>query len=226
MSNEFDWGSLGESWWTDASTSIGADLRQAKFACCVHRGCSNTEAARQAGYSPGNEEGMRAEGYRVSRSNKVLSLLALANAETGTGPDGTVDKAEAKRILSSLARGSDPAVRIRAIEQLQRMEEQERASAAEEGPIDPIKSVAELCETSPLFAAFIIANNNVRPAPDFILKSFPSAALAAMRGSAFTVSWSRAFVEEIAAKLGIKLDEAQATKDQPQVGNGDVAAYQ
>src|SRR5215510_549618 len=117
---EFDWGKLGEEWWRATGKSAGATERQVKFACAKHRGCSNTESARQAGYS-GDEDSVRQSAYKTFRTNVVQNLLAHAVAESGDGVDGTVDATEAKRILSGLARGADPNVKIRAVEALQKI---------------------------------------------------------------------------------------------------------
>src|SRR5262249_17226352 len=65
---------------------------------------------------------IRQAGHRASKSTAVMNLLALAKAESGEGDDGVVTGAEAKRILSRLARGSDPNIRIKALESLARME--------------------------------------------------------------------------------------------------------
>jgi hypothetical protein len=65
---------------------------------------------------------MRTEGYRLSRTNKINQLLALAAAEAGGGYDGTLSPTEARQILTSLARGSDPLVRIKAIESLGKLD--------------------------------------------------------------------------------------------------------
>src|SRR6516164_9187154 len=54
------------------------------------------------------------------------AALEWAKAETGRGPDGNVTTAEAKQILSRLARGSDPNVRIKSIEALAKIERDER----------------------------------------------------------------------------------------------------
>src|SRR5262245_21154320 len=124
----FDWGPLGEAWWQETATQLGASPLQTRFACSKHRGCSNTEAARQAGYKA-DADGIRSAGYRAMRSNIVERLMAFASSEDG-GYGGEVDRDEAKRILSSLARGSDPRVRISAVEQINKMESQERAELA------------------------------------------------------------------------------------------------
>jgi hypothetical protein len=125
MENDiFDWGQLPSDWWLQTAKEIGADERHAKFAAAKHRGCSNTEAARLSGYGTGGAESTRSEGYRVSRSNKVTQLLALAAAEAGGGYDGSLTRQEAKHILTAMARGSDPQVRIKSIELLGKIDEQ------------------------------------------------------------------------------------------------------
>lgn len=127
MEQDFDWGELGRDWWLKTATEIGASERHAKFAAAKHRGETNTNAARSAGFGGGSEASVRSEGYRLFRSNKVNQLLALASAESGgKGYDGTVTTAEARQILSQLARGSDPQVRIKAIESLNKIESVER----------------------------------------------------------------------------------------------------
>ena len=122
--DDFNWGQLGPAWWADVGKQLGASDRQLRFAACKHRGCSNTQAAKEAGYTSSDPAGLRSTGYRLARSNITERLLALAVAESnGEGYDGSVDAAESKRILSSLARGSDPSIRIRACEALAKMDE-------------------------------------------------------------------------------------------------------
>ncbi len=123
---DFDWGELGREWWLETAHSVGATERHAIFAAVKHRGGTNTDAARSAGFGGGSEASVRSEGYRLARSNKIMRLLALASAEAGGGYDGNVTLAETKQILSTLARGSDPAVRIKALEALNKIDERER----------------------------------------------------------------------------------------------------
>jgi hypothetical protein len=106
--------------------TIGASEKAIKFACCKFMGKSNTESARLAGYGGHAEANVRTEGYRCARSNKVVQLLSLAAAEAGGGIDGSVLPQEAKQILSHLARGSDPNVRIKALEALAKIAEREQ----------------------------------------------------------------------------------------------------
>ena len=80
---------------------------------------------RESGFGTGNDQSTRSEGYRVARSNKVNQLLALAAAEAGGGYDGTLSKPEARSILTAMARGSNPQVRIKSIELLNKLEREE-----------------------------------------------------------------------------------------------------
>ena len=84
-----------------------------------------TGSARAAGYA-GDDTTIRQAGHRAAHSTAVVGLLSMAKAETGKGPDGNVTMTEAKQILSRLARGSDPNVRIKAIESLAKIERDER----------------------------------------------------------------------------------------------------
>jgi hypothetical protein len=170
----FDWGPLGEAWWLETAEQLGASALQTKFACAKHRGCSNTEAARQAGYKA-DGDGIRSAGYRAMRSNLVERLLAFAAGEDG-GYGGEVDRDEAKRILSSLARGSDPRVRISAVEQINKMDAQERAELAVKEPGDCRPVLQELVALSPSIAAAVIAETNApvgSQAHNDMLKSVP-----------------------------------------------------
>jgi hypothetical protein len=138
MENDiFDWGELASEWWLQTAKEIGADVRHAKFAAAKHRNCSNTEAARLSGFGKGGAESTRSEGYRVSRSNKVTQLLALAAAEAGGGYDGTLSRQEARSILTAMARGSDPAIRIKSIEMLAKIEQSEGGTGVNTSKLDP-----------------------------------------------------------------------------------------
>jgi hypothetical protein len=135
MADDFDYGQLTKDWWNETGKTIGASERAIKFSAAKFRGASNTVAAREAGYGGTNESGARSEGYRLYRSNKVTQLLSLAAAEAGGGIDGSVQPQEARQILSHLARGSDPSVRIKALEALAKM--QEREDEAKRGDPEP-----------------------------------------------------------------------------------------
>jgi len=129
MANDdtFDWQPLGREFWIDAGRHLGASGKQVRWAAAKFRNCSNTECCRQSGYTASTDEGLRSTGYRLFRANVIQKLLAFASAEAGgTGPDGSVTRDEARRILSALARGSDPSVKIRAVEQLSKFDEVDR----------------------------------------------------------------------------------------------------
>jgi len=83
-----------------------------------------------------------------------MGLLSMAKAETGKGPDGNVTMDEAKQILSRLARGSDPNVRIKAIESLAKIERDERELEArqQESRTDLHHEIREIAEISPELA--------------------------------------------------------------------------
>jgi hypothetical protein len=87
----------------------------------------------------------------------VGRLLALASG-AGSGYDGSVDRDEARRILSNLARGSDPSIRVRAIEQLSKFDEADRQQqAAKEDP--PLEDVArDVLETHPEYGPVILCD--------------------------------------------------------------------
>jgi hypothetical protein len=133
--SEFDWLPLGEGFWTEAAATCGATALQARFACCRHRGMTATGAAKLAGYTA-DGDGIRQAGSRAAKSTAVMNLLAMAVAEAGGGDDGVVDSAEAKRILSRLARGSDPNVRIKALESLNKLEQNERSTVTEQPSLE------------------------------------------------------------------------------------------
>src|SRR5215472_9118667 len=148
--NEIDFGELGRDWWFEAGANCGASEQQIIFAACRHKGMTATGAARVAGYA-GDDASIRQAGHRAAHSTAVMGLLSMAKAETGQGPDGNVTMTEAKQILSRLARGSDPNVRIKAIESLAKIERDEReleAHQREELP-DIHHEIREIAKISP-----------------------------------------------------------------------------
>jgi hypothetical protein len=128
--DDFDWGQLPYEWWIETGKTVGADIRHLKFAAAKFRKCTNTQAAREAGFGTGNDQSTRSEGYRVARSNKINQLLALAAVEAGGGYDGTLSQQEARSILTAMARGGDPQVRIKSIELLNKLDIQEATANA------------------------------------------------------------------------------------------------
>jgi hypothetical protein len=132
----FIWPEPGESWWMRAGASVGASEKQVRFAAAKRRGCSNTQAARESGFGS-TPASLRAEGWRVSKSPKISQLLALCAAEVGGGFNGDLTQTEAKSILSGMARGSDPNVRIKAIESLGKIQAAEREERSNEDEGDP-----------------------------------------------------------------------------------------
>jgi hypothetical protein len=153
---EFCWDPLGEAFWTEAGATTGATPLQVRFACCRHRGMTAAGSARAAGYS-GDDDSIRQAGSRAAKSTAVMNLLALATAESGGGDDGVVGTGEARRILSRLARGSDPNVRIKALDSLQKIEDRQRADRSkDEGPSDPVETTRQLFACTGIFGAVMV----------------------------------------------------------------------
>jgi hypothetical protein len=123
---EIEWGELGEAWWMEAGAACHATRQQIIFALHRAQGMTATGAARAAKYAGDGTDTIRQAGHRAAHSSAVMGLLSMHKAETGKGPDGNVTMDEAKQILSRLARGSDPNVRIKSIEALAKIEREER----------------------------------------------------------------------------------------------------
>jgi hypothetical protein len=158
---EFDYSPLGPGFWLEAQKTAGASDLQTRFACCRHRGMTAAGAAKAAGYS-GDADSIRQAGSRAAKSTAVMNLLALAQAEQAGGDDGTVKGPEARRILSKLARGSDPSVRIRAVELLAKLEREDREFAAQTATNhDPLEELRIIAQTSPAFAAQLAKDNGI-----------------------------------------------------------------
>lgn len=136
QTTEFDWSPLGSAFWLDAQKTTGASDMQVRFAVCRHRGMTAVGSAKAAGYS-GDADSIRQAGSRAAKSTAVMALVQLAQIEQAGGDDGTLSGPEARRILSKLARGSDPSVRIKAIETLNRIDREERANRSQPDDADP-----------------------------------------------------------------------------------------
>jgi hypothetical protein len=150
MNEEIDWTPLGEDWWREAGANCHATEQQIIFALHRHKGMTATGAAKAANYA-GDDATIRQAGHRAAHSTAVMGLLSMAKAETGQGPDGNVTLEEAKAILSRLARGSDPNVRIKSIETLCRIEREERELNLRqaESQTDLRRELEEIAKISP-----------------------------------------------------------------------------
>lgn len=172
----FDWGQLSRDWWIATATTIGASEKHARFAAAKFRGATNAAAARSAGFGSGNDASARSEGYRLARSNRIMSLLALAAAEAGGGYDGTLTRSESRQILTGLARGSDPALKIKAIESLNKLDADESAGrpTEEQTTEQAARDFMALCrpEMAPLMWAEIVLRGYQWHAP-FIRQIVP-----------------------------------------------------
>jgi hypothetical protein len=148
--DHIDFGELGRDWWFENGSTVQATTQQIIFASCRAQNMTMTGSAKAAKYS-GDETTIRQAGHRAAHSTAVCSLLALHQAETGKGPDGNVTMQEAKQILSRLARGSDPNVRIKSIETLAKIEREERELNLRqaENATDLNSELRELAKISP-----------------------------------------------------------------------------
>ena len=135
-SEEFDWSPLGEAFWLEAQKTVGASDLQTKFAACRYRGMTAVGSAKAAGYT-GDAAALRQAGSRAAQGTAVQHLMALGKAEARGDDNGHVGLEEARRILSRLARGSDPNVRIKALDSLSKLDRDERANRPQEPAEDP-----------------------------------------------------------------------------------------
>jgi hypothetical protein len=160
---DFDWSPLGRGWWAEKAKDTGADERQLRFACLRHRGCSQAESARQAGYPDDGEGSVRQAGWRAARTRVVTTLCALAVAEAKGGVEGCVDAAEARRILTRLARGSDPSIKIRALEAIAKLDatDLDREQAERANNFDPLFTLDELSKIDPLLAQWLARSHGL-----------------------------------------------------------------
>jgi hypothetical protein len=151
--DHISWGELGRPWWFENGQTVQATEQQIIFAACRHNGMTMTGAAKMARYS-GDETTIRQAGHRAAHSTAVVSLMSLAAAETGGGPDGCVDMGEAKRILSRLCRNAEPLTRIRAIETLAKIsrDEHELSLRQAEQATSLHQEIAEIAKISPELA--------------------------------------------------------------------------
>ena len=160
------WAPRGEAFWRSVAVSCGVSSQLALMFCVgKSKGLSNAAAARfaEAGGQP------NAAGYRLARSSQVQRLLATANAMSDGEPIGEVDRNEAKSILSALARSSDPSVRIRACESLEKIREAEAAERATEDQPHPEGTLAEIAEGTPWLALMLGLKHSVK-LPDAVAK--------------------------------------------------------
>lgn len=161
----FDWGPLGEDWWTEAAKDVSrATTQHVKFACSIHRGCTRTEAARQSGYS-GNDDDLRSNASRAYKTNAVQKLLAIASSVLEGATDGTLTRVDRRRILENLARHGGPNEKLRACEALDKMEEREteervREAEASYKPSDTLDVLATMAYPLGEHFALALAKEN------------------------------------------------------------------
>jgi phage terminase small subunit len=129
LDDKFNWNPLGRRFWTQAALETSATPLQARFAAAKLRGAGHTAAAREAGCG----RVAKSQGFTLSKNPKVIAMLAMA-ATAGRGrptkledarPDGEMSPSEARSILTDIARSQDAALRIRAVDSLTKILDQE-----------------------------------------------------------------------------------------------------
>jgi hypothetical protein len=182
MSEEFNWGELGEQWWREAGERLHADERQIKFAATRQRGASQKEAAICACYGkdgtsgdPKDDGTRRSEGSRVDATAKIRRLLAEACAEVsargGSQDQGIISDEESLKLFSKDIRNGDPLARSRAqasIEGIRERQAREDREKAEAGEYNPLLTLNAIAEFNPLIADELARQNNIpwKPSPE------------------------------------------------------------
>ena len=120
----YNWEPLGRSFWSRAALECTATPLMARFAAAKLRNPDNNAAcAREAGVP----NAARSRGHSLARNAKVIAMLTMAQTADrqrpiaplqDAKPDGEMTGAEAKAILTDIARNNDPVLRIRAVEAL------------------------------------------------------------------------------------------------------------
>jgi hypothetical protein len=140
MDDTYNWAPLGRSFWARAALECNGTPLQARFACAKTRGLNHSAAAREAGVA----RAAKSIGFELSKNPKVVAMLAMA-ATAGkvrpskledARPDGEMTGAEAKSILTDIARSSDPVLKIRAVEALGKIIDQEEQRDRRELSLD------------------------------------------------------------------------------------------
>jgi hypothetical protein len=146
-SGDFDWSPLGEEFWRNAGETAKATPVQVRFACLLHN--TMKASAALAGYK-GTSDQMKQHGSRAAQTVAVKTMLAMAVGEDGGDKVSEyVDRDEARKILSALARRGDATTKLRAVEQINKMAEAEKLSGTEEYLNRPEWFVAEWVRSLP-----------------------------------------------------------------------------
>jgi hypothetical protein len=110
--DNFNWGSLGETFWRTAGETVRMSEPNLKLLVGVHAGMKIADAARDAGVCS------RQEGFRMVGTIRSRKVLALAAEKSGTRDLGIMSIQERRMALSALGRSRNPQVRLAAIASL------------------------------------------------------------------------------------------------------------
>lgn len=114
------------------------------FALAMLGGANRTQAARMAGF-PQQGLALRKKGSSLAATRKIKAFLELARAAgVGAAPDEVIDKETRRRLLSRDAVSNDRQVALRAIEQLNKMDDVALAGESPDDSGDPVMTLIEL----------------------------------------------------------------------------------
>ncbi len=151
----FEWGEKHRDYWLGLAASCGASDQQAKFAYAISTGMSQAAAAR---WAYGYKDDARSRGYALARTKRVTTLLTLAEADGWQSPHDHVSEEDKQKLLNSLMRSGDPAVRLRAIELSdKRRVAAEEATRAEQQTHDPLTCLDAIAPDVSPACAWVLA---------------------------------------------------------------------
>lgn len=150
VTDDFDWGSMGEPWWRDRQAMARATEEQLRFASAFSRNGNATKSAKLAGYTDSDP---KQSGYTARHSRAVTTLLAFLHSETGK--EGFVDAAEMRRRLSELFRSGTASDSLRAAEALQKMDEREERARRDADTATPAQTLAVIRTIEPDLAKLL-----------------------------------------------------------------------
>src|SRR5947207_15431926 len=104
-----------------------ATIKQAKFGCARHMGCTRTKAAELAGYAAGDDQALRTAGSRADDTKAVQDLLTMASVASVAVADDPFTVAQARQKIGRMVKTSlDPQVVIKGTELLAKLDQVDR----------------------------------------------------------------------------------------------------
>jgi hypothetical protein len=185
---DFNWSPNGFPFWEAIRQQCGATLQQAKFACALSRGMTQSGAAREAEYF--HEDGdYKKAGSRTAKTQIIRKMVALANGEPM--PDDEVVDADARRkIYSKYANSGDPNVAMRACELLDKWETAQRAADLNEQREGADQSFLTAVKVAPIFGCAALAEMYLERHKSLPFNSEQFRRLSPMIANLFPAQWA------------------------------------